>query len=327
MKRVSSHLGVGSAAALLLFGFASMLTSCSETVALSGSTLEPAVVPLRAMPQVFVVPGVLAEERRLADALAQHLATLGYTRVEVLGETDLQARLRTGGAGRAMAIVELMLQRHEDYHYGYASQSRTLCDSMGCFTVPGSGRLGLPSVDATLAMTVRVGPAMVVRQQATLRTVVFADDVATLRQISTKKLERRLEQLIDLQRIWIEAEFYDESEASHALSLAEDGLWQEAAQMHREAAEQSAVPDETRARLLYNAGLCEAFVDEGTNLRALAKGLASMKKAHALASGNSVINHGMRFLRSRQRSARQLHAQRAAAHHNFSVSGLAEQER
>ena len=170
-------------------------------------------------------------------------------------------------------------------------------------------------------------PAMASQQAATLRTVVFAEDITTLRAMATARLESRLQQLVDVQRNWLAADFYDEHEASEGLDLAEDGKWVEAAESQHRAAEQPGLSPNIVARLLYNAGLCQAFVDEGANLDALESGLLWMEQAQRLVQRDARIEHGLRFLRTRQRSARLLHAQRAAAHHNFMIAGMVEKPR
>lgn len=299
------------------------LVACAQTITLSGSSLEPATVPLRAFPQVFVLQGELDSERALAKALAQHLSEQGHTVTEVLDEAGLRARLRAGGGGRAMAIAELVLQSREVYHYGYDSSRKTLCDSLGCFAAPGSLRREMPSLSATLIISVRVGRSMELRQQATVKTVAFADTLSELRKLATHQLAERLGQLFDIQRLWSHVEFYDETEAAEALDAAEDGEWRKATQLHLKAAQVAGLSQETRARLLYNAGLCAAFIDEGVDLEVLLRAQEHMEQALMRVPGDARFRRGLRFVRSRLRVARALHAQRAAAHHNFTVAGLA----
>jgi hypothetical protein len=134
-----------------------------------GQRLDPAGIPVRAFPHVWIDRGQLLSEQQLASALASYLQATPGLDVRIV-DSDQLAAVRAGGLiPAATVLVKLRLQTHEQMRVQWTTRPQTVCDALGCFTVTQQYNYDVPVMDAELSISIQEAQSARELQHAVLR--------------------------------------------------------------------------------------------------------------------------------------------------------------
>lgn len=297
-----------------------LVAGCSAPIQLTATALQPAGLPLRSFPHVFIVGGQLPQERRIARGLAAHLERNGHVSAPVVAETALRQRLASTPLPVGSVIVELALSLRE-MAYRQSAPTRTVCDTLSCYVLPASTQ-EMPVLQARLELTVRDGASLAVRQRVAVKALEAAANPRQLEREVTLTLIERLRVLVDQRRLVVSVDLVapDLPGVGAAVDAAEDGDWQAARQQLQAIATRSSGADPaTRAGLLHDLAQAHRFADEASEPQALKRALALMREAGVLQPGNRRYQRGVATLARDLQNAQMLQRQRVTAAHNFAL--------
>lgn len=311
---------------LSALGLSLLVWGCGGPLVTEAVVVEPAALPLRAYPQVLVVPGPLSADTRVARSLARMLQQRGHTRVRIIDAGALRERTRRRALPVSTVIVELMVSTDERLHLVLDPYPRTTCDSLGCYQSPAGGGQDLPMVRATLHVTVREGRSMRVVQRMRLRVQEISGDYDALQQHAVLGLIARLrgavEQLPRLVELRLASGAIAVDVPGHAAALraVADGDFGRArgrfARVVARARGLSLSPPD-RAALLCDYGQVLLADGAGADPAAARKALSMMARARALQPEVERYAEAERFARQAVDEAERVRSQRVAASRNF----------
>lgn len=302
----------------LLWGLAQ---GCGSPVQLTATALQPAGLPLRSFPHVFIVRGHLPEEQKIARGLSAWLQRKGHVSAPVVEEAALEQRRARRGLPPGSVVVELALGVRELTYQQYAP-SRTVCDSLSCYVLPSTVE-DLPVLKARLVLTVRDGETLAVRQEVVVRAIEAAESPRQLRREVTLTLVERLRLLVDQRRLLVRVDLLspDFAGIDAAVDAAEDGDWAGAlARLQAIEKATRASDPEARAQLLHDLAQAHRFAAEASDPDALGRALRVMRAASALQPKERRYRAGIATLARDLQNAQVLQWQRAAAAHNHGLA-------
>ena len=299
------------------------LTGCGGSAWARGYLVQPASVPVRAFPNVWVLRGESMLEDRIAERFAAHVGASGRTRVEMISRHQWEESRRAGKMRPATVVVMFRLGVDEEMHSRWATRPESICNAWGCYTVQRSYVYEVPTVTGKLVLIVYDAKSGRRLQRLTLRTMGKSTSRQRAREHVADTLARRAQALTSQRKRMIEVELIDVDlpQTRRALDLMRAGRWLQG----REVLEQLErggrlvwLPAVKRARVYYNLGQARRFgrrraEDELHGLRTAEQALRQAQR----------LDPQPRYARAIHALSRQVHSaqivldQRTAAEHNL----------
>jgi len=315
----------GQAVAASLVLLFALCGGCAHTLRVRASVIEPAGIPVRAFPYVWLEHGQLPAEEELAQGLATYLAQTPGIDVRVVSGDQLAAA-RAGGTLRpATVVISLRLQVQERMRAEWTSRPQTVCDSVGCFTVSRAYDYDIPVLDGELVVRVTDALTSQELQRAVLKAREEGREYDAMLPRLVVALAARLQQVTEQRVVSVDVTLLEVSleSVTAALRLAEAGDWP-AARERLEAAlaagEFDALDSETRARALYDLAQARRFGSRRGEavLVAMQSARAALEQA-SVADPQSIYTEALTALDADINRRRMVEDQRAAAEHNFAI--------
>lgn len=306
---------------LLVLGFA----GCAGVQRVEARLEQPALVPVRAFPRIFVASGHEVELIELAQSLTQHLRRGGASEVQRLTIEELEPMRMAGQIPTASVVVLLSLRVLDDYRPAVTARPRTVCGTLGCYTRTEPYHYEMPITEAALTMTVYDGPTANRLQQIVLRVEEEGRDYAAMRRRVVLRLATRLSDVVDqrVQRISVALLDVEHPEVRAAIAEIDAGDWtggRERLERLAESPELATWPAAPKARVLYDLALARRF--DPTTLAEPAAHFdaaeAPLRQAIQL-DPRERYGDALRDLREHRRQLELLLQQRQAAQHNFAI--------
>lgn len=304
-----------------------LVAGCAGTVTATGRVQEPAAVPVRAFPRIWLLEGELPVERELVRRLAEHLERSDKASVEIITRGQWADRRARGGVPRATVVVRLHLDVDEQMDTRWTRRPDTICDAMGCYTVNRSYPYDMPTLQAQLVVTVYAGRSAQRLQRARATTESQeGHSYDTMRERARRELAQRLEEMVDHRRRAVQVELLetDHPPVKRALALAAEGSWRKARRIlerFAQRAELQQLDPSERARVLYNLGQARRF---GTRAheeprRRLQAAQQALREAAELDDDDRYAT-ALKAAARDLRNAELIREQRQAARYNFSLA-------
>ncbi len=299
--------------------------ACSHTLQLQAHVIEPAGIPVRAFPNVWIDRGELLAEQELAAQLVTYLQETPGLHVRLVDGDQLAAARAGGTVKPATVVVIFRLHTRELSRTEWTTRPETVCDALGCFTVARSYNYDVPVVDGELRISVQDGATSQELQRAVVRAREEGRNYEDMLPRLSASLGERLRQLTEQRVVRVEVTLLEVSHhrVERALELAETGQWTEARDVLEAmvaANEHAAMTRTERARALYDLSQLRRFgAHEGEPV------LPLLQRAREAAVAASELDTEARYLAAIReidadiRTRRMVDDQRAAAAHNFSI--------
>jgi len=274
--------------------------------------------------KIWIAGGHLEHELRLQERLTEHLRQ-GDAEVRRVELDDLEPLRQAGDIPHATIVVILDLALDEDTRPEWTSRPEYVCGPAGCYTTTRSVVYQMPVVRAELEVTVYDGPTARVQQRVTLRSTDEGGDWQRMRQEVVRDLIGRLTRMVDQRREQVEVELFevDVPAVRRAVEAIEGGDWTRGRGLLERAwhsDEVRALPEEERARVLYDLGQARRF--DPSTLDQPEQHFAAAERALRAAvrlDGHPQYERALSDLSSHRRQLALLRAQREAAAHNFRI--------
>lgn len=315
----------GLASTVLCALLAVSCSACGHTLQVRARVVEPAGIPVRAFPFVWLERGELPAEQELAEGLASYLRRTPGIDARVV-DGDQLAAARAGGTLRpATVVVTLRLQTDERSRIEWTTRPETVCDSLGCFTVNRSYNYDVPVLDGELAVSVRDAQTSQQLQHALLKASEEGRAYDDMLPRLLVALAKRLQQVTEQRVVAVDVTLLevDRVSVTHALRSAAAGDWIDARERLEAAfrdGELESLDREMRARALYDLAQARRFgVRDG---EAVLVAMQAARKAleQALATDpQAIYSDALTALDADMRRRRMVEDQRAAAEHNFAI--------
>jgi hypothetical protein len=310
------------------------IAGCGDTLVVAARVVRPAVLSVRAFPQVYVTSAADADSSAVADALAAHLEAWpgpAGARLAVRRCTpEHLIALRAGrGIARVSVAIEVEVVMDEAQRPDFNSRPTDDCGPRGCDPSTRPYPVDIQTLTAQARFTVEDGPTGRALQQVVLETRDEGSDALSMRGRAVLELAARVGGLVDGGARSIRVELVDVrgAEAERALARIERGDWAGGAEVLARLTTAPGFarrPQGERAALLFDLGQARRFAgpEDATAGARLDAAAESMRAALHL-ERRVLYAEGLRDL-ERQRADLSLSAeQREAAAHNFALSRAA----
>jgi len=317
--------------ALLLLIALLLAAGCGDTMVVAARVVRPAVLPVRAFPQVYVVSVDDADSAAVADRLADHLAERpgpANVRLSVrrLTHDRLAALRRDGSVARVSVVVVVEVSVSEDQRPDFSSRPNSVCGPGGCYLATRPYLNDIPTLRARAHFQVEDGPTGRMLQQATLETRDEGSEPLAMRARAVLDLAARAGGLVDAGARGVDVALVDvdSSDVRRALALLERGDWGAGARLLARivAAEGFARrPPAQRAATLFDLGQARRFSgpDDANAVARLDAAVDAMRQAMRL-EPRVLYAEGLRDVERQRRDLALSTEQREAAAHNFALS-------
>ena len=321
---------MGSRAGLVALAGLAGAIGCGGASTVEGLIVHPAPIPVRSYPKIWLAAGHLDYEEAIVEGLAAHLRG-GPATVRRVDLDDLEPMRQAGAIPLATVVVILDVELTDRTRPEWTSHPETLCGPMGCYTTQRQYVYQMPVVEGRVTLTTYDGPTARVQQRATIREASEGRDYATLRQRVVTQIVSHLGRMVDQRRERVEVVLLtvDVPEVERAIEAIEGGDWtagRRALERVMRSPEVRALPEEERARVLYDLGQARRFdtrVRTSTRER-LGAARRALVRARQL-DPDERYERAIAELDQQERSIGLVEAQRRAAAHNFSLGRTAVQ--
>jgi tetratricopeptide (TPR) repeat protein len=308
-----------------LYAGLALVGGCNRGVEVRVPTLAPALLPIRAFPEIWILAGDLPEEQALATALAAHLARAQRSRVEVVDAARWLALRESGQVGPVSVLVRLRLDFHDRTETLWTTRHEPLCDGFGCYSVPRSIPFEVPALKARLNVFAydTHGGGLQQRVMLEAKDVGGTDDGMRIDVVAqlTEQLEAATEQRIQTLDIGLVP--LDLPEGARALALAEAGRLRAALAMLEPWTRPEALrrlDTQTQARVLYDVAQLRRVVPArpAARIEQLALAREALQAAMRLDPAGRYAE-ALGALERQEQRLRWVRDQRDAAEHNFDL--------
>lgn len=305
--------------------------ACGDTLVVSARVVRPAVLPVRAFPQVYVVSADDADSGAVADRLATHLAERpGPAGARVSVRRMARDRLNMLREGqlieRVSVVIRVRVTMDEEQRADLSSRPTTVCGPGGCYMSTRPYPTDIPILRAQAYFTVEDGRTGRVLQQTALTTYDEGSDPLSMRGRAVLDLAGRAPTLVDAGVRAVDVAFVelDDDAAQRALAMLERGSFARGATLLAQlvaAPSFARRPRGERAALLFDLGQARRFSgpEDATALARLDSALESMRAALRL-EPRALYAEGLRDVERQRRDLALSAEQREAAAHNFALS-------
>lgn len=306
--------------------YAALLAGCSHTLTLHARVIEPAGIPVRAFPHVWVDRGELLPEQEVARAFVEYLQQTPGLHVRLVNRDELSAARAGGTVPAASVLVVVGVQTKDLSRLEWTTRHQTVCDALGCFSVPNTVSYDIPVMEGELRISVQDAASGQELQRAVVRAREegrnYDDMLPRLLVTLSDRLHRLAEQRV--LRVEVELLEVDHPVMEGALSLAEAGNWLAA----RDAVEGLVDTDsfatelgrEDQARVLYDLSQLMRFATrEGE------EALVALRASRTIAERALTLHVHSRYVDALKvidediRRRTMVDDQRAAAEQNFAI--------
>jgi hypothetical protein len=309
----------------LLTLLGTLCAGCGHTLQVRARVIEPAGIPVRAFPYVWLEQGQLPAERELARGLASHLGQTPGIDVRLV-DGDQLAAARAGGTLRpATVVISLRLQTRERTRVQWTTRPETVCDALGCFSVNRSYNYDIPILDGELVVSVTDAQTSQELQHAVLKASEEGRNYDEMLPRLLLALAKRLQQVTEQRVVAVGVTLLEVDLASvtAALRSAEAGDWlaaRERLESAHASGELESLDREMRARALYDLAQVRRFgAREGEPvLVAMQSARAALEQALSL-DPDALYSEALAVLDADVRRRRMVDDQRAAADQNFAI--------
>ena len=307
---------------LCLAGLWLALAGCAQRVVLVGPIAQPATLPIRAFPNIWLLPGPLTAERDLARQLAKHLLSHKTSRVAIVSHEALERRRISGRIPPATVLLGIRVDLEEQFHLQWGSHPETVCDSIGCYMTRRSRVRDTPVLKATLHLEATDPLTERPLQTAQVKAVEQGERFEAMRRFVVNELAVRAKLLTDQRLRFLEVELLEVAAApmDRVVELAEQERFASAARVLRRYLDSPAgrgLPGVRRGRLWYNLALLLRLKREGVDRRSLSSARKAFDRAASL-DPELDVRRQLRELSVQRKRAALGRQQRADAVHNFS---------
>ena len=242
---------------------------CGDTLLVAARVASPAVLPVRAFPQVYVVSADDPDSEAIADRLAEHLAAHpGPASARLLVwrlSAERLAALRASERVEAVSVViRVRLLVDEEERPDFSSRPTTVCGPGGCYLGARPFPGDIPTLRARACFTVEDGPSGRVLQEAALETRDEGTEPLSMRGRAVLELAGRAPGLVDGQVRAVDVPLVevDDAAAQRALSVIARGDWAGGARLLARLVAAPGFarrPRAARAALLFDLGQARRF--------------------------------------------------------------------
>lgn len=315
----------------LLSALLLLAAGCGDTMVVAARVARPAVLPVRAFPQVYVVSVGGADAGAVADRLAHHLAerpgpATARLSVRRLTHDRLAALRRDGSVARVSVVVVVEVSISEDQRPDFSSRPTTVCGPGGCYLATRPYPNDIPTLRARAHFQVEDGPTGRVLQQATLEARDEGSEPLSMRGRAVLDLAERARGLVDggARAVDVALVEVDSDDVRRALALLERGQWAAGARSLSRIVAAPSFAQRTpaqRAATLFDLGQARRFSgpDDATALARLDAAVDAMRQAMRL-EPRALYAEGLRDVERQRRDLALSTEQREAAAHNFALS-------
>jgi len=308
-----------------------LAAGCGDTMVVAARVVRPALLPVRAFPQVYVISVGGADSAAVADRLAHHLAERpgpANARLSVrrLTHDRLAALRRDRSVARVSVAVVVEVSVSEDQRPDFSSRPTTVCGPGGCYLATRPYPNDIPTLHARAHFQVEDGPTGRVLQQATLEARDEGSEPLSMRGRAVLDLAERARTLVDggARDVDVALVEVDSSDVQRALALLERGDWAAGARLLSRIVETPSFarrPPAQRAATLFDLGQARRFSgpDDATAVARLDAAVDAMREAMRL-EPRALYAEGLRDVERQRRDLALSTEQREAAAHNFALS-------
>lgn len=308
--------------ALALVVLCLVTTACSPVVAVRRSVQQPAQVPVRSFPNVWVAAEHMSLDMTVAEGLASHLGESGELAVRVIPFAELELMRVSGRIPPASVVLLIESEVQESTRPEWGSRPQTVCGRSGCYTQRSSYMYDVPVARAKVGLTVFDGPSAQPLQRMEIQVDAEGDNFLEVRDTLIRRIERRLVALVDspTERVRVEFLKVGHGKVDAALQLIDDGAWAKGVQALEHFSQSKAVDElapPARARFFYDLAQAYRYGDEVT-LGDLDRATSLLERAQAL-SAEPRYEHALKQVEAQRTRIATLVAQAKARAHNLSV--------
>lgn len=301
-------------------------SGCGHSLTAQAKVLEPAAVPVRAYPEIWVAGGHLEEDEIVLTALASSLEEGGESRVRRVDPDQLEAQRRAARIPSTAVVVLVDVRVQEDVRTGWDRQPVRVCGAYGCETRYQQVTTNIPWVRGTAQLRVHDGPSARLLQRHVVRTDLYGGDPTVMREKVIAQLARRAVDAVSLVERTVEVELLKVKKlpaVEAALEAIRAGDWTTGRQRLEQAARETQSPQlsaDDRARVFYDLGLARRFAPgpDGYSEKAFDASARAFKQASRL-DPRPLYERGLQALEAHRQAHARLQEQRKAAAHNFAL--------
>jgi len=302
------------------------LAGCSHTLTLHARVIEPAGIPVRAFPHVWVDRGELLPEQEVARGFVEYLQQTPGLHVRLVNRDELAAARAGGTVPAASVLVVVRVHTTDLSRVEWTTRHETVCDALGCFSVPNTVSYDIPVMEGELRISVQDAASGQELQRAVVKAREEGRNYDDMLPRLLVTLSDRLHRLAEQRALRVEVELLevDHRVMERALSLAEAGKWVAA----RAAVEAlinadsfaSELEREDQARVLYDLSQLMRFATrEGEGpLVALKASRTFAERALTLHVQSRYVD-ALKIIDEDIRRRAMVEDQRAAAEQNFAI--------
>lgn len=303
-----------------------LLAGCSHTLTLNARVIEPAGIPVRAFPHVWVDRGELLPEQEVARVFVEYLQQTPGLHARLVNRDELSAARAGGTVPAASVLVVVGVHTIDLSRVEWTTRHQTVCDALGCFSVPNTVSYDIPVMEGELRISVQDAASGQELQRAVVKAREEGRSYDDMLPRLLVTLSDRLQRLAEQRALRVEVDLLevDHPVMERALSLAEAGNWLAA----RDAVEAlvnagsfaSELEREDQARALYDLSQLMRFATrEGEGpLVALKASRTFAERALTLHVHSRYVD-ALKVIDEDIRRRTMVEDQRAAAEQNFAI--------
>lgn len=273
-----------AAVALLI----ALTCGCGHTLHVRAQVIEPAGIPVRAFPVVWVERGQLPAEEELVRAFVSYLGQTPGIEARVVSSEEISAA-RAGGTLRpATVVVTLRLRTRELSRVEWTTRPETNCDAIGCFTSQRSYDYDVPILLGELTVVITDAQTSNELQRAVIGAREERGEFDGMLSRVVATLSARLSEITEQRVVPVDVTLLEVDQASvqAALRMAEQGDWEHARERLEAAlvaGEFDSLAPDQRARVFYDLAQMRRFAtrDGQGRLAALAEAGRALERASA----------------------------------------------
>lgn len=300
------------------------LVGCGQTLTASATLVEPAAVPVRAYPEIWLAGGFLQEDEVALDEAALALETDGKHRVVRVEPSELEARRRAGEIPATAAVLMIDVRIEEDVRQDWDMRPVRICGPYGCTTQYEQVPTNVPWVRGSARLRVFEGPTARLLQRHVVRTDLYGGDPVVLRQRVAERLAKLVAEAVSVVERAVEVELLQVKDpgVEHALAQVRAGDWQAGRKGLEAAARSDSVRQlsaEDRARVFYDLGMARRFAPSGGPTEQDFDAATRAFQHAARLDPRPLYADALTDLKAHRAAQARLVAQREAAEHNFAL--------
>jgi hypothetical protein len=247
---------------LWLCGALLLFSGCVRSTMVRVPVTLAARVPVRVFPSIWVAGGNFAEDERIAERLAAHLAQDGKSEVRRVELSELEPARLSGQIPTSTAVVLIELDLREGIQQYWDTAPVQSCGYYGCSTQYQSFASTAPQITAVASVTVYEGPTARVLQREQVGRSLVSDSAESARLDVVESIAADVEKLVDTFRVNERVTLYrvDLPEVEAALRRIEAGKWVEGRTLLETAKDKlGGLKRRTQARVWYDLGMARRF--------------------------------------------------------------------